>query len=170
MTRALARVVRTIDAANNAIGRGVAWLTALMVAATCVVVLLRYGFGIGATALQEGVTYMHAAVFLLAAAYTLNVDGHVRVDIFYGRWSRRAQHWLNLAGSLGLLLPFAAFLFAASLGYVADSWARLETSPQPDGLPFVYLLKSLMLVAAVQLAAAASARALGAALALTGRD
>lgn len=170
MRQGLARTVAAIDAVNNAVGRGVAWLTAAMVALTCVVVLLRYGFGIGATAAGEAVTYMHAAVFMLAAAYTLNGDGHVRVDIFYRDWSARTRAWVDLLGSLLLMLPVAVFLFAASFGYVADSWAQLETSPQPDGLPFVYLLKTLILVMAVQLAATALARALEAGLALAGSD
>lgn len=168
MSRLLTRTVAAIDAANNAVGRAVAWLTAVMVALTCLVVALRYGFGIGITALQETVTYLHAAVFMLAAAATLNGDDHVRVDIFYRRWPARTQHWVNLLGSLLLLLPVAVFLFVAGFGYVADSWAQLETSPQPDGLPFVYLLKTLILLMAVQLAAAAVARALEAGLELTG--
>jgi len=164
----LRTAVRAIDAVNNAVGRGVAWLTALMVLGYCVVVTLRYGFGIGWVALQESVTYMHAAVFMLAAAYTLNDNGHVRVDIFYRSWPERRRQWVELIGSLVLLLPMAVFLFAVSLGYVADSWARLERSPEPGGLPFVYLLKSLMLVMAVQLGAAGLSRAGKAVLRLTG--
>lgn len=155
----LARLVAGIDAVNNAIGRGVAWLTLAMVLADALVVGLRYGFGIGWTGLQESVTYMHAAVFLLAAAYALNRDDHVRVDIFQRQWSPRRRALVDLLGSLCLLLPVAAALGALSIGYVADAWQRLETSAQPGGLPFVYLLKTLILVVAAQLAAAALARA-----------
>lgn len=164
--RALRGAAAAIDAFNDAIGRGVAWLVLGMVAGYALVVVLRYGFAIGSIALQESVTYMHALVFLLAAAHTLNVDEHVRVDIFYRKWSARRRAWVDLAGSLLLLLPFSLFLFAMSWGYVVDSWQRLEASPAPGGLPFVYLLKTLILVAAAQLALAALARAADNALAL----
>jgi TRAP-type mannitol/chloroaromatic compound transport system permease small subunit len=137
----------------------VAWLTVVMVAGVVGVVVLRYVFGIGATALQETVIYLHALVFLVAAGHTLHADGHVRVDILYRDWSERARARVDLLGALCLLLPLAAFVFAASLGYVTASWSRLETSPSPDGLPFVYLLKSVILLAAVQLAAAALVQA-----------
>lgn len=166
MRNALARTVAAIDAVNDAIGRAVAWLSAVLVSVTGLVVALRYGFGIGQVALQESMSYLHAALFLLAAAYTLHADGHVRVDIFYRGWNEARRRWVDLLGSLLLLLPFSVFLFASSFGYVADSWARGETSPEAGGLPFVYLLKSLILVVAVQLAAAALARAGQAALAL----
>lgn len=158
MNRAAA-VVAALRKANDFLGRAVAWLTVVMVAGVTGVVVLRYAFGIGATALQEAVLYMHALVFLAAAGYTLHADGHVRVDILYRRWGRRGRAWVNLLGAVCLLLPLAIFVFAASLGYVTASWARLETSPSPDGLPFVYLLKSVILLAAVQLTAAALVQA-----------
>lgn len=153
------RLLAGLHAINDILGRAVAWLTVVMVVGVTGVVVLRYVFGIGATALQETVLYMHALVFLVAAGYTLHADEHVRVDILYRRWGRRGRAWVNLLGAVCLLLPLAIFVFAASLGYVGASWARLETSPSPDGLPFVYLLKSVILVAAVQLAAAALAQA-----------
>jgi len=159
MRNAIANFVRIVDAINDALGRGVAWLTIGMVLGYCLVVLLRYAFGIGSVALQESVTYMHALVFMLAAAYTLRTDGHVRVDIFYGSWPQRRQDWVNLFGSLFLLLPLAIFLLLASWGYVSDSWSRRETSVEAGGLAYVYLLKSIILVMAAQLIGTALARA-----------
>lgn len=170
MRRQLAACVHVIDGVNDAIGRGVSWLTIGMVLGYCLVVLLRYLFGIGSIALQESVTYMHALVFMLAAAYTLNADGHVRVDIFYRSWPARRQLWVNLFGSLFLLLPLAVFLLLASWGYVADSWGRHETSAAPGGLPIVYLLKSIILLLAAQLIGAALARAGDAWLQLTAKE
>lgn len=167
MRSALATGVAWIDALNNAIGRGVAWLTVGMVLGYCLVVLLRYAFGIGSIAMQESVTYMHALVFMLAAAYTLHADGHVRVDIFYSKWGAARQNLVNLLGSVFLLLPFAVFLLIASWGYVADAWARREGSVEAGGLPIVYLLKTVILVMAAQLICAALARAAEAALNLT---
>ena len=167
MRALLSRLVAGVDGVNNAVGRGVAWLTALMVLGYCLVVLLRYAFGIGSIALQESVTYLHALVFMLAAAYTLNRDAHVRVDIFYSKWPARRRHWVNLIGSLVLLLPLAIFLLVSSWGYVSDAWARREASSAPGGLAYVYLLKTLILVLGAQLAAAALARAGAAWLQLT---
>lgn len=153
-TRAAAALAG-LRVANDFLGRAVAWLTLAMVAGVVGVVVLRYTFGIGATALQEAVVYLHALVFLVAAGHTLQADGHVRVDILYRRWGERGRAVVDLLGSLCLLLPLAIFVFVASFDYVAASWSRWETSSSPDGLPFVYLLKSVILLAAVQLAAAA---------------
>lgn len=159
MTAQLVRAAQAISALNRRIGMAVAWLTVAMVAIYFGVVLLRYLFNAGSIALQESVTYMHAMVFMLAAAWTLSQDAHVRVDIFYSRWGRRGKDWADLAGSLLLLLPMAAFVFAVSLGFVADAWRVRETSAQPGGLAYVYLLKTLIPVMAAQLVLQALAQA-----------
>lgn len=141
-----------IDAFSNLSGRAIAWLTLAMMVITCIVVLLRYGFGIGSIALQESVTYLHALVFLLGAAYTFERDGHVRVDIFYRRFTPRQQAWVNALGSLLFLLPLSLFLFFISLDFVANSWEIKEISGEPGGIPAVYLLKSLIPLMALTLA------------------
>ncbi|MGH8454712.1 MAG: TRAP transporter small permease subunit [Nevskiales bacterium] len=164
----LQRISAHITALNGRIGVAVSWLTLAMVAAYFLVVLLRYLFSAGSIALQESVTYMHATVFMLAAAWTLARDGHVRVDIFHSRWDGRAKSWVDLAGSLLFLLPMAVFIFAASIGFVAESWRVRETSAQPGGLPFVYLLKLLLLVMPAQLVLQALAQAVMAAGRLSG--
>lgn len=135
-----------IDRLNEAVGRTVAWLTLAMVAVTFAVVILRYGFSIGSIAVQESVSYMHALVFMLAAAYTYRHDEHVRVDIFYRRLSDRGRAWIDLGGTLFLLLPVMAFIFWTSLDYVASAWGLREGSREAGGLPFVYLLKTALLV------------------------
>jgi TRAP-type mannitol/chloroaromatic compound transport system permease small subunit len=157
--RELARIAGHITVFNGRIGAGVSWLTLAMVAVYFGVVVLRYLFSAGSIALQESVTYMHAAVFMLAAAWTLARDGHVRVDIFYSRWSARARDWADLAGSLLFLLPVAVFILAVCIGFVTESWRIRESSAQPGGLPYVYLLKTLILVMAAQLVLQALAQA-----------
>ncbi|MFP3873557.1 MAG: TRAP transporter small permease subunit [Thiohalophilus sp.] len=127
-------------------GRAIAWLTGAMVGITFIVVVLRYGFDLGWIGLQEAITYLHASVFMLGAAYTLRHDGHVRVDIFYQRFGPRGKAWVNLLGTLLLLWPMCLFIAFISWDYVAVSWERLETSNEPGGLPFVYLLKSLLIL------------------------
>ena len=131
---------------NSWLGRTCAWLTLFMVLATTLVVVLRYGFGIGAIALQETVMYAHALVFMGAAAWTMQRGGHVRVDIFYQKFSPRRQVITDLLGHLLLLLPVCLFLAWNSWDYVTSSWATREASSEAGGLAFVYLQKSIILL------------------------
>jgi TRAP-type mannitol/chloroaromatic compound transport system permease small subunit len=142
----LNKTAGAIDQLNETVGRTVAWLTLAMVLVTFAVVVLRYGFSLGSIAMQESVTYMHALVFMLAAAYTYRHDEHVRVDIFYRRLSDRGRAWVDLLGTLFLLMPVMAFIFWNSLDYVAASWSLREGSREAGGLPYVYVLKTALLV------------------------
>lgn len=137
---------RHLQAVNEWVGRLVAWLTFLMVVVTFLVVVLRYVFDLGWIAMQESVVYMHAMVFMLGAAYTLKHHGHVRVDIFYQRFSPRTRQWVDLLGTLFLLLPVTMFIIVMGWEYVADSWGVLEGSREAGGLPGVFLLKSLIIL------------------------
>lgn len=127
-------------------GRVIAWATLLMVLITFLVVILRYAFDLGWIALQESVTYLHATVFMLGAAYTLKHQGHVRVDIFYQKMSARGRAWVDLLGTLLLLFPVCVFIFWIGWEYVSNSWRVLEGSREAGGLPGVFLLKSLILL------------------------
>lgn len=144
----LIRVAGAIDVLNEKIGRAVAWLTVLMVIATFTIAVLRYVFDVGSIAFQESVTYMHAFVFMLGAAYTLKHDGHVRVDVFYRKFGARGQAVVDLAGALLLLLPVSAFILWSSWETVSLSWERWEGSDETGGLPFVYILKTAIPVMA----------------------
>jgi len=129
----------------------VSWLTLLMTLLTFSVVLLRYGFNLGWIWLQESVTYLHALIFMVAVAWTFQVDDHVRVDIFYRDRSPRYRALVNLFGTLLLLVPFSVFLLLIGWDYVAASWASHEGSREAGGLPLVWLLKGLILVLPVLL-------------------
>jgi len=144
-------IVRYIDAFTDRSGKILAWLCLAMAALTTLIVVLRYGFNIGSIAAQEAVTYMHGALFMLGAAYTLKVGGHVRVDIFYQRLRPRGQAWVNSLGGIVFLLPFCAFIFGISWTYVAESWAIMENSPEANGIHGVFLLKSLIPLMAINL-------------------
>jgi TRAP-type mannitol/chloroaromatic compound transport system permease small subunit len=135
-----------IDTINKKIGEWVSYFTFLMAAITFTVVVLRYGFNLGWIAMQESVVYLHAAVFLLGSAYTLQHDGHVRVDVFYRGFSRKRKALVNLIGTLFLLLPMMVFITAVSWHYVFESWQTLEGSMESGGLPFLYVLKSFILL------------------------
>ncbi|MDX1575799.1 MAG: TRAP transporter small permease subunit [Kiloniellales bacterium] len=142
---ALAAFVRSVDRLNDAVGRGVAWLTLAMVLITFAVVLLRYVFAIGWVWMQESYVWLHGIVFMLGAGYTLLHNGHVRVDIFYRDAGERRKALVDLFGSLLLLLPVVALIFWVSLDYVLDSWIRLEESREAGGLPGLFLLKTVIL-------------------------
>ena len=144
MTDRPARIADGIDRLIAAIGRAVAWLALAIVLVQFAVVVLRYVFGIGSIWLSESMIYGHAAMFMLAAAWTLQVGGHVRVDIFYADASPRTKALVDLLGALLLLLPFVAVILWFALPYVGRSWALLERSRETSGLPFVYLLKTLI--------------------------
>ena len=127
-------------------GKNVAWLTVVMVVLTFAIVALRYGVNLGWIWLQESVTYLHVAVFTIAAAWTLQQDGHVRVDIFYAEMPEKRRALVDLAGTLLFLAPFCIFVLYIAWPYVANSWKILESSREAGGLPLVFLLKSLILV------------------------
>jgi TRAP-type mannitol/chloroaromatic compound transport system permease small subunit len=127
-------------------GQAVAWLTLLMVLLTFSIVILRYGFNLGWIWLQEIVIYFHVAVFTIAAAWTLQKDGHVRVDIFYTDMPEKKRALVDLLGTVLFLIPFCLFVLIISWPYVADSWQLLESSREAGGLPLVFVLKSLILV------------------------
>ncbi|MAT64751.1 MAG: C4-dicarboxylate ABC transporter permease [Gammaproteobacteria bacterium] len=145
MAHPLETGARALETLAEAVGRLVAWLTVAMVLVMFAVVVMRYAFDFGRIWIQESVTWMHAAVFMLGAAYTLRHEGHVRVDIFYRRFSPRTRAWVDLLGTLLLLLPVTLYLLWTGWDYVADSWSMREGSLQTGGLPAVYLLKSALL-------------------------
>ena len=105
--RGVQAVIRIIDGITEHSGRCVAWLTLVMMIVTCTVVVLRYGVGIGSIAMQESVTYLHGMVFMIAIAYAMKHDAHVRVDIVYARLSEANRDWINLVGHLLFLLRIA---------------------------------------------------------------
>jgi len=130
----LIALARFIDALNERIGRGAFWFVLATAVVSAVNALIRYGFGRSSNAWLEIQWYLFAAVFLLAAGYTLKHNGHVRIDIFYGRLSLRAQTWIDLAGSLLFLLPFSALMLWLSWPGFIESFHSGEMSPDAGGL------------------------------------
>lgn len=137
-----------IDRINAFIGRAAAWLTLFMVIVTFVVVVLRYVFDAGLIWLQESVIWMHAFVFMMGAAYTLQQEEHVRVDVFYRRMSDARRAWVDLVGVVVFLLPLCVFLGWKSFDFVTASWHVREASRESGGLPYplIPLLKTVLLL------------------------
>jgi TRAP-type mannitol/chloroaromatic compound transport system permease small subunit len=163
---ALVSLIHAIDRFTSASGRLLAWCALAMALATSVVVLLRYGFSTGAIALQESITYLHGSLFMLGVAYALRSGAHVRVDIFYRDFSPRQRAWVNALGGIVFLLPLCVVIVALSWGYVAEAWRIRESSPEPGGIPYLYLLKTLLPAMAINLAVAGLADVLRHALLL----
>ena len=163
------KTVETIDRVNMAIGRAAAWCCLYIVVVEFALVVMRYALGIGSIRIQESVIYAHAALFLLAAAWVLKTDGHVRVDIFYAEAKPRTKAAIDLLGTVIFLAPFAVALLLLSLPYAARSWALFERSPEASGLPFVFLLKTLIPLFAFLIGLQGIAQAIRAVLTLRGQ-
>jgi TRAP-type mannitol/chloroaromatic compound transport system permease small subunit len=167
MLKRLTGLVKSIERLTVGVGRAASWCTLAIVLLGFSVVLMRYVLGFGSIWLQETIIYAHAALFLLAAAWTLKDGGHVRVDVFYASASPRTKALVDLCGALFLLLPFAVALLWFSLPYVMRSWAILERSRETSGLPLVFLLKTLIPAFALLLALQGVAQAVRAAALLS---
>jgi TRAP-type mannitol/chloroaromatic compound transport system permease small subunit len=145
------KLIGVIETVTEKVGRVAAWLALVLVVVTGLIVILRYVFQSGSIALQESLLYINALLFTLGAAYTLKHGGHVRVDIFYNRLTERGRAVIDLAGVLILLIPVCTYIIYASWSYVARSWSIREGSAETSGLPFVYLLKSTIILLAALL-------------------
>jgi len=166
---ALAGFVRTIDKINETVGRAVSWLTLAMVLITFAVVVLRYVFSLGWVWMQEFYVWLHGIVFMVGAGYTLLHNGHVRVDIFYRPATDRYRALVDLCGAILLLAPMIVMVFIGSWDYVIRSWAGLEESREAGGLPGLFLLKSVLWIFCLLVAAQGLSLAARSILILNGR-
>lgn len=137
-----------IDRISVVLGKAAAWLTLLMVVITFVVVVMRYVFDAGLIWLQESVTWMHAVVFMIGAAYTLQQEDHVRVDVFYRTMSATRRAWVDTIGVIIFIWPLCLFLAWKSFDFVTASWSVHEASRESGGLPYPLLpiLKTVLLI------------------------
>jgi TRAP-type mannitol/chloroaromatic compound transport system permease small subunit len=131
---ALLRLSRLIDATNERVGRTLLWLVLGVTAVSAGNALVRYGLARSSNAWLEAQWYLFAAIFLLLAGYTLKHNGHVRIDVIYGRLSERAQAWIDVLGTALFLLPLCGLMtWLAWPGFV-QSFELGETSPDAGGL------------------------------------
>lgn len=144
------RVAALIDSITAGAGHVVAWLSVLMVLLGAFNAVARYlgrfvGRNLSSNAYLEAQWYLFSLIFLLGAAYALQRDAHVRVDVIFARCSARVRSWINIVGTIVLLVPFCIFVLWSSLPAVRNSWRIREVSPDPGGLPR-YPLKAVILV------------------------
>jgi TRAP-type mannitol/chloroaromatic compound transport system permease small subunit len=160
----LIAVCRAIERVNGTIGKAAAWLVLFLVLVQFALVLMRYVFGTGSLFMQESLIYAHAILFMMAAAWTLAEDRHVRVDIFYAVATPRRKAAIDLFGALFFLLPMCVLLWWVGYPYVARSWAVLEGSRETSGIPAIFLLKTFILLFVLTLALQGLATGLRAAI------
>lgn len=130
----LLRFSAFIDALNEWIGKAVAWLGLAAVVICTLTAVARYALNIGSNAWLEIQWYLNAAVFLLVAAWALKRNEHVRIDVIAGRLSPRAQAWIDIVGSLFMLLPAVSIIAWYSWPSLVNSWRIQEYSSDPGGL------------------------------------
>jgi TRAP-type mannitol/chloroaromatic compound transport system permease small subunit len=150
----LSTISSLIDRISISTGRATAWLTLAMVMVTFLIVIMRYIFDSGFIWLQESLVWMHAVVFMLGAAYTLQMEEHVRVDIFYRDMSEQRRAWVNLLGIILFVWPLCVFFIVTALSYAGASWSLHEVSLNAGGLPYpaIPLLKTVLIIMPVAVA------------------
>ena len=131
-----------IDSFNDYVGRAVSWTTLLLVLVTFVDVVMRYFFNTSFVFTQELEWHIFAFIFLMGAGYTLKNEGHVRVEVFFGKLSPKGKAWINLVGVLFFLIPSCLLFIKTSLPFVRESFHVMEGSPDPGGIPYRFILKS----------------------------
>lgn len=144
MSVALA-ISRVIDEINSWIGRMVAWLVLVAVLVSAGNAIFRKAFDMSSNAWLELQWYLFGAVFMLAAAYTLRQNEHIRIDIIYGQFSRRKQHWIDLFGHVFFLMPFVLLMSFYMFRYVNTAYQSGEVSANAGGL-VIWPAKVLLLV------------------------
>ncbi|MEH6443758.1 MAG: TRAP transporter small permease subunit [Oceanospirillaceae bacterium] len=146
-----------IDSVNHHLGHSIRWFALIMVLLQFAIVMLRYLFGISFIFLSETVLYLHAALFMLGAGYTMLVDGHVRVDIFYATMSLQKKAVINLFGHVFFLLPMCVLIIYMSWRFVLNSWSILEGPLSVGGIPASFILKTIIPLFCILLIVQASA-------------
>ncbi|MGD9913319.1 MAG: TRAP transporter small permease subunit [Rhizobiaceae bacterium] len=146
----LLAVARTIDRINEFIGKWVGWLIFVSILISAGNAIVRKAFNSSSNAWLEAQWYLFGAAFMLAAAYVLKQNEHIRIDIVYGRFSRRVQHWIDLFGHLFFLMPFVVLMVYYLYPYVLSSYRSGEVSSSAGGL-IVWPAKAFLLIGFAQL-------------------
>lgn len=147
-----------IDRLIAAAGHAASWLWPLLVAVVVLQVVLRYGFGRGSIMFEEIQWHIYAVGFMVGLSYAADVDRHVRVDVLAERWSLRTRAWIELVGLATFMLPFVLIIAIEGVPYAKSAWDFNEVSAAPGGLPYRWVLKSFITIAASLLVLSAVSR------------
>jgi len=162
------KIIQSIESISEVAGRLVSWLVLLLALLTLFVTVPRYllsnemflqlnlfwldweairsTYNHNVNALSDSIQFIHAIIFMVGISYALKLGDHVRIDILYRKMSARSQAWVNIIGMLLLFYPTFIFIGVMSWQYVINAWNILESSSRPGGLPFIYLLKTFLLI------------------------
>jgi|TARA_B110000014_G_scaffold262351_1_gene256123 TRAP-type mannitol/chloroaromatic compound transport system permease small subunit len=143
------KVLTLLGKIIDGLGNFCSVLMLLMVANVFIDVIMRYFFNDVSIAMQELEWHLFGAMFMFGLAYTLKEDAHVRVDIVYDRMSTAKKAWVNILGSLFLALPITLFILYFSIDYTFDAFEMGEGSPDPGGLPYRWVVRSVIPVSSV---------------------
>jgi len=135
------RILAGTNAIIKSIGTASAWLNVVLVLLICIDVLMRYLLNQSFNWVIELEWHIFGLIFLLGSAYTLQKDKHVRVDIFYNDFSEKKKALVNLLGSISLLIPWCIIAIQTCIKYASNSFYIKENSPNPGGLPAMYVIK-----------------------------
>ncbi|HXV32168.1 MAG TPA: TRAP transporter small permease subunit [Sinorhizobium sp.] len=142
---------RLIDATTERIGKAVSWLILVAVLVSAGNAIIRKAFNVSSNAWLEAQWYLFGAAFMFAAAYTLSQNEHIRIDVVYGHFSRRVQHWIDLLGHLLFLMPFVLLMVYYLVPYIRMSYVSGEVSSSAGGL-IIWPAKAILLIGFVLLA------------------
>lgn len=151
-------IVNVLNTIVRKIAQTAAWLNVLLIGVILLQVVMRYGFNRGMVPLEELMWHLYAIAFMFGMAYSITNDSHIRVDIVHMNLSRKAQHIIEILGILLLLMPFLIILFHHSLGWAYEAWRVNEASANPTGLPYRWIIKSVVPISALLMFIAALAR------------
>jgi len=138
----LLRISAMLEKLSEWSGRFAAWLVLAMIGIVVFDVLNRVIFLNGSVALQELEWHLFAIIFLIGSAYTLKHDAHVRLEMFYQNFSKRTRAWVDLFGTLFFLFPLCLVIISSAWPFIFSAYQFSESSPDPGGLPYRFLIKA----------------------------
>lgn len=145
MSKAMSVAIAGIESLIDSIGRATAWVALAMISLVAINVLLRYSLSLGSVWAQELEWHLLAALILFGMSYALQRGDNVRVDLFYAHYSPRTKFIVDVISAI-LTLLIALLFVKLSLGYVVQSYSISEQSPDPGGIPYRWVVKSLITV------------------------
>ncbi|MES9971187.1 MAG: TRAP transporter small permease subunit [Candidatus Thiodiazotropha sp.] len=140
----LLQLEKAVNGFSDLLGRIAGVLLILLLLNVFYDVIMRYLFNDVSIGMQELEWHLYATVFLLGVSYTLRHNGHVRVDLIYERQSLKRKAWIDILGTLIFLFPFAILVGYYGLDFVRESFEMGEQSGDPGGLPYRWLIKSMI--------------------------
>ena len=140
------RICKLLDNLVVIVGKITGWLTIILMLIIILQIFLRYGLNSGMTVLEEMQWHLYAVIFLVAMSYAMVADAHIRLDLLHQRFSQRTKQWIEVLGILFLLLPMIVVIFYNSIPFAVKSFEIMERSAAPTGLPFRFIIKSILTI------------------------